>query len=73
MTPGRNCQSHNSARWTEPIMAGHLQTRMNSERDGCKHKYISDRSRLRSWLRDNACSKFTNGIVKKKMAARGIY
>jgi hypothetical protein len=43
-----------------------LQTGMNSEEDACKHKYISDRSWLCSWLPNKACSQ------KKKMVDRGI-
>ena len=34
----------------------YLQTETNPERDECEHKYISDRSQLRSLPRNNACS-----------------
>ncbi len=51
--------------------ADYLQTGTNPERDECEQKYISDRSQLRSLLRNNACS--TNRNVKKTtMAGRGI-
>ena len=47
-----------------------LQTGTNPERDECEHKYISDRSQLRSLLRNNACS--TNRCKKTTMAGRAI-
>ncbi len=50
--------------------ADYLQTGTNPERDECEHKYISDRSQLRSLLRNNACS--TNRCKKPTMAGRGI-
>ena len=36
--------------------ADYLQTGTNPERDECKHKYISDRSRLPCLLWNNICS-----------------
>ncbi len=36
--------------------ADYLQTGTSPEQDECEHKYISDRSQLRSLLRNNACS-----------------
>ncbi len=50
--------------------ADYLQTGTNPERDECEHKYISDRSQLRSLLRNNACS--TKRCKKTTMAGSGI-
>ena len=50
--------------------ADYLQTGTNPERDECKHKYISDRSQLRSLLRNNACS--TKPCKKQQWRTRGI-
>ncbi len=44
--------------------ADYLQTGTNPERDESEHRYISDRSQLRSLLRNNACS--TNRCKKKQ-------
>ena len=48
----------------------YLQTGTNPERDECEHKYISDRSQLRSMLRNNACP--TKCCKKQECQARGI-
>ena len=50
--------------------ADYLQTGMNPEQDECEHKYISDRSQLRSLLWNNAWS--TNRCKNNNMAGRGI-
>ncbi len=50
--------------------ADYLQTGMNPVRVECEHKYISDRSQLRSLLRNNACS--TKPCKKTTMTGRGI-
>ncbi len=50
--------------------ADYLQTGTNPERDECEHKYISDRSQLRSLLRQIACS--ANRCKKTTKAGRGI-
>ena len=49
--------------------ADYLQTRTNPERDECEHKYVSDRSQLRSLLQNNACS--TKPCIKTTMAGKG--
>ncbi len=50
--------------------ADYLQTGTNPERDECEHKNLSDRSQLRSLLRQIACS--ANRCKKTTMAGRGI-
>ena len=50
--------------------ADYLQTGTNPERDKCEHKYISDRSQLRSLLRNNACS--TKTCKKQHWQAREV-
>ncbi len=49
--------------------ADYLQTGKNPERDECEQKYISDRSQLRSLLRNNACS--TNRCKKNNNGRQG--
>ena len=67
MRPGkRNAQT--SLKSSRPLdRADYLQTGTNSERDECEHKYISDRSQLRSLLRNNTCS--TNRCKKQQWQA----
>ena len=47
----------------------YVQTGTNPERDECKHKYIPDRSQLRSMLRKNAWP--TKCCKKTRMSGKG--
>ena len=60
MRPGRKCSDQSDVIRTEPV--DHVQTEMKSDRDECKHKYISNWSQFWNKAYTQTLQK-DNGIV----------